>query len=43
LLDAGTHVTIIGAPVRGDDGHIWWNVEVGEQRGWCAGEFLTFD
>jgi len=42
-LPSGTRVTIVGAPVPGDDGYIWWNVEVDGLRGWCAGEFLAFD
>jgi hypothetical protein len=41
-LSNGTHVAIIGGPVLAD-GHIWWNVEADGRRGWCAGEFLTFD
>jgi len=42
LLPIGTRVTIIGEPVQ-EGGYIWWNVERDGQRGWCAGEFLTFD
>jgi len=42
-LPSGTRVTIVGAPVPGDDGYIWWNIEVDGLRGWCAGEYLTFD
>ena len=41
-LPSGTRVTIVGEPVQAD-GYIWWNVEVDGRRGWCAGEFLTFD
>jgi hypothetical protein len=41
-LPSGTRVTIIGAPVQADS-YTWWNVEVDGRRGWCAGEFLTFD
>jgi hypothetical protein len=41
-LPSGTRVTIIGAPVPAG-GYTWWNVEVDGRRGWCAGEFLTFD
>jgi hypothetical protein len=41
-LSNGTRVAIIGGPVLAD-GHIWWNVEADGWRGWCAGEFLTFD
>ena len=41
-LPSGTRVTIIGEPVQAN-GYTWWNVEVDGRRGWCAGEFLTFD
>ena len=41
-LLSGTRVTIVGAPVQAN-GYMWWNVEVDGRRGWCAGEFLTFD
>jgi hypothetical protein len=41
-LPSGTRVTIVGEPVQAD-GYTWWNVEVDGRRGWCAGEFLTFD
>jgi hypothetical protein len=41
-LPSGTRVTIVGEPVHAD-GYTWWNVEVDGRRGWCAGEFLTFD
>jgi hypothetical protein len=41
-LGGGTRVTIVGGPIQAD-GYTWWNVEVDGQRGWCAGEFLTFD
>jgi len=42
ILPSGTRVTIVGEPVQAG-GYTWWNVEVGDRRGWCAGEFLTFD
>ncbi len=42
-LPSGTRVTIVGAPGLGDDGYTWWNIEVAGLRGWCAGEYLTFD
>jgi len=42
-LRRGTRVTIVGAPVPGDDGYTWWNIEVDGLRGWCAGEYLTFE
>ncbi len=41
-LPSGTRVTIVGEPVQ-DGVYTWWNVEVDGRRGWCAGEFLTFD
>jgi hypothetical protein len=41
-LAEGARVAIVGGPVDAD-GYTWWNVEVGGQRGWCAGEFLRFD
>jgi SH3 domain-containing protein len=41
-LPSGTRVTIVGEPVQAD-GYTWWNVEVDGRRGWCAGEFLSFD
>jgi hypothetical protein len=41
-LPSGTRVTIVGEPVQ-DGIYTWWNVEVDGRRGWCAGEFLTFD
>jgi hypothetical protein len=41
-LPSGTRVTIVGEPVQAN-GYTWWNVEVDGQRGWCAGEFLSFD
>lgn len=41
-LPSGTRVTIVGEPVQAG-GYTWWNVEVDGRRGWCAGEFLTFD
>jgi hypothetical protein len=41
-LPNGTRVTIVGEPVQAG-GYTWWNVEVDGRRGWCAGEFLTFD
>jgi hypothetical protein len=41
-LPTGTRVTIVGEPVQ-SNGYTWWNVEVDGQRGWCAGEFLTFE
>ena len=41
-LPSGTRVTIVGASVQAD-GYTWWNVEVDGRRGWCAGEFLSFD
>jgi Bacterial SH3 domain len=44
MLSTGTRVTISGEPVQAG-GYTWWNVEVelDGQRGWCAGEFLSFD
>jgi hypothetical protein len=41
-LPGGTRVNIIGGPVQAG-AYTWWNVEVDGQRGWCAGEYLTFD
>jgi hypothetical protein len=42
ILPSGTRVAIVGEPVQ-DDGFTWWNVEADGRRGWCAGEFLTFE
>jgi hypothetical protein len=42
VLPNGTRVIVLGGPVEADN-HTWWNVEIGVQRGWCAGEFLTFE
>jgi hypothetical protein len=41
-LPGGTRVNIVGGPVQAG-AYTWWNVEVDGQRGWCAGEYLTFD
>lgn len=38
----GSRVSIAGGPIEAD-GHTWWQIEIGGQRGWCAGEFLQLD
>jgi hypothetical protein len=41
-LPNGARVAILGGPVAAE-GFDWWNVEANGRRGWCAGEFLTFE
>src|SRR5262249_34542604 len=39
-LGQGEAATVVGGP-DDVDGHTWWQLLIGEQTGWCAGEFLT--
>jgi hypothetical protein len=39
-LAPGTAVEVVEGPIDAD-GFSWWQVRVGNDRGWCAGEFLS--